>query len=73
MKNKKVLYWRMICVTQPIFSFPLMGKIMIPILTDFQHSSLDNITFTLIKWPNAIKSEEPKSYINTLHWSERLS
>lgn len=60
-------------VTQPIFSFPMIGKIMIPILNDFQYSSLDNITFMLIIWPNAIKSEDPKSYINIFHWSEGWS
>lgn len=72
-ENKKVLHCRMISVTQPIFSFPMIGKIMIPILTDFQHSSPDNITFMLIICPNASKSEESKCYNNTFHWSDGWS
>lgn len=36
----------MICVTRLIFSVPKTGKIMIPILNDFQHSS-PNIIFML--------------------------
>lgn len=49
------------------FSFPRIHKIMIPILPDFQHSSLDNIISMLIIWPKSIKSEKSKSYINTFH------
>lgn len=60
MKDKKILYWRKICVTQPIFSVLPKDKIMIPILNDFQPSSPDSISFMLIIWPMQLSQKSQK-------------